>query len=321
MENKSEEVNAVVKESKINSLIEEGAFFTPCLNSSGDKLLYSSGDNIYEMDMITKEIKQLTYIGNCYNPVYYEKDNNIIAFARNNGIYILNVNKNSTCKIVTSDNPQVSYARPNFTMDGDIIYFMVTVLPKPEGHGFIEENPAIYRISKDGKNNEKILEGYEPILSKDGKSLCYELKNDIYVIDLETKKNKFIDSGKYACWSKGGNYISYAKFDKKIIPYKKVKGMNNLYIDKEFSNVFIASVNNSKEKIKITKEEFENREKEIYNWANDLKHTKVDQHFLVVSQNVFFDSLWSKDNKTLFVSLYDSKKGGFELVKYNINIK
>lgn len=303
------------------TIIEEGAFFTPSLNFLGNKISYSSGENIYEMDINTKEIKQLTYIGNCYNPVYFEKDNNYLAFARNNGIYIMDISKNSISKLVGSDNPQVTYGRPNFTKDGDIIYFMVTVLPKPEGHGFIEKNPAIYKISRDGKNNMKVLDGYEPVLSLDGKKLCYELNNNIYVLDLETKENKFIDSGKYPSWSKDGNYISYAKFERKSIPYKKIKGINNLFIDEESSNIYIASINNPKEKYKITKEEFENKEKEIINWANDLKHSNIDQHFLVASQKVFFDSLWSKDNKSLYISVYDIKKGGFILEKYNIKIK
>jgi hypothetical protein len=64
--------------------------------------------------MVTKAKKQLTYMGNCYNHMYYEKDNNIITFARNNGIYIMDLAKNTTNKIVTSDNQQVSFARPNF---------------------------------------------------------------------------------------------------------------------------------------------------------------------------------------------------------------
>lgn len=318
--NKSVKVNSRVHYTKTQLLVEEGAFFTPCLNSLGDKFIYSSGDNIYEMDIVTKAIKQLTYIGNCYNPVYYEKDNNTIAFARNDGIYIMDIAKNTTRKLVASNNPQVSYARPNFTMEGDIIYFKVTVLPKPEGYGFIEENPAIYRISKDGKNNEKIIDGYEPILFRDGKKLCYELKNNIYVIDLETRINKLIAVGKYASWSQDGNYISYVKFEKITIPYN-LKQIKKLFIDKEFSNIFVTSVNNPKEKIKITKEEFENRDKELNRWANDLKHTNIDQHFLVSSKLIFFDSIWSKDNKCLYVSQYNGNKGGFELAKYNINIK
>jgi hypothetical protein len=64
--------------------------------------------------MVTKAKKQLTYMGNCYNHMYYEKDNNIITFARNNGIYIMDLAENTTNKIVTSDNQQVSFARPNF---------------------------------------------------------------------------------------------------------------------------------------------------------------------------------------------------------------
>lgn len=310
-----------VSDVKSPSLVTEGAFFTPCLNSNGNKLLYSSGDNIYEMDMLTKDIKQLTYMGNCYNPVYYQKDNNIIAFARNNGIYIMDAAKNIIRKIVSSDNPQVSYAKPNFTLEGDIIYFKVTVIPNPEGHGFIEQNPGIYKINKDGRFDEKLFDGYNPVLFKDGKKLCYELKDNIYVMDLETRDNKLIDAGKYATWSNSGKYISYSKFERSKYPYTKINKTKKLFIDKEYSNIYIAPVNNPKNKIKITKEVFEDREKEIENWANDIKHTTAEQHFLVASQQAYFDSVWSMDDESILVSLYNSNKGGFELSKYNIKIK
>jgi hypothetical protein len=312
---------SVNKESYIPVLVSEGGYFTPVMNSEGNKLLYSSGDDIYELDLIKNDIRQLTTMGNCYNPVYFEKDNNIIVFARNNGIYKMEIASKNVTKITGSEDQQVSFAKPNFTPEGDIIYFKVTVLPNPDGHGYIEKEPSIYKVSKDGKSEEKIIGGYNPVISKDGKSLLYESKENIYVMDLETKDSKLIDSGKYASWSNNGKYISYAKFQRDAVPYTKLKGKRRLFIDKEFSNIYVADLNNIKNKYKLTKEEFENRDGEIESWVNDVKDSSAEQHFLVVSKIAYFDSVWSKDDSELYVSVYNGDKGTFELVKYKIDNK
>lgn len=310
---------SIGKEDSKTELVAEGGYFTPCMNSQGNKLLYSSGDDIYELDLVTKDMTQLTTMGNCYNPVYFEKDNNIIAFARNDGIYKMEMNTKNITKVITSDNPQTSFAKPNFTPEGDLVYFKVTVLPNPEGHGFMEKDPSIYKLSKNNKEEEKIIEGYNPVISKDGTKLLYEMKDNIYVYNFGTKDSKIVDKGKYAAWSNSGTYISYAKFDRDAVPYTKLKGKRKLFIDKEYSNIYTTDINNLKNKHKLTKEEFENRDIEIESWANDAKNTPGEQHFLVVSKTAYFDSEWSRDEKELYVSVYDSDKGAFELVKYKLN--
>jgi hypothetical protein len=299
------------------SLVSEGAFFTPMLNNNGDKVLYSSGDDIYEYDLSKQDIKQLTTMGNCYNPVYNIKDNNIVAFARNDGIYEMDLKRNSVKKIVDSKDPQVSFAKPSFTSEGDLIYFKVTVLPRPEGHGFTERNPAIYKLSKKGRNEEKLLEGYNPVLSRNGKSLVYEWKGNIYLMNLETKEKKLVDSGKYAALSNDGKYISYAKYDRDIVPYGKTKGYDKLYIDKEFSNIYVIDANNTQNKFKLTSEEFDNKDIEIESWAKEVKYKGVEQHFLVVSKISYFDTMWSKDDNFIYISAYNTDKGDFELLKIN----
>lgn len=307
-----------LNEDRESELVSEGAYFTPSLNNEGSKLLYSSGDNIYEMDLRTMDKKQLTTIGNCYNPVYFEKDNNIIAFARNDGIYKLDLSSKRVIKIVESKDPQVSFAKPNFTPEGDIIYFMVTVLPRPEGHGFMEKDPSIIKISRDSSVQEKIIEGYNPALSHDGKRLLYEINNNIYVLNMDTKDSSLVDAGKYAAWSTSGKYISYAKFDRTTTPYKKLKGKKNLFIDKEFSNLYIADLSNLKNKKKLTQEEFDNKESDIENWAKSVEDSTAEQHFLIVSKIAYFDSTWGGEDKELFASIYNSSRESFQLVKYDV---
>ncbi|MCM0648375.1 hypothetical protein NBE98_08305 [Clostridium swellfunianum] len=316
--NKASAVSINSEQSK-GEAISEGGFFTPSMNYDGTKLLYSSGDNIYEFDLNKNDLIQLTTIGNCYNPVYYEKDNNIIAFARTDGIYKMEVSTRKIHKLIGSEDSQVSFAKPNFTQEGDIIFFKVTVLPSPDGHGFIEKEPAIYKISSDGGSEVKIVDGYNPVISKDSKNLLYENKENIYVFNIESKESKLIDAGKYASWSNSGKYISYAKFERSTTPYCKVKEKKQLFIDKEYSNIYIADLSNLKNKYKLTKEEFENKDKEIESWAEDTKNNSGEQHFLIVSRIAYFDSEWSKDDKALYLSVYNSDKGNFELVKYKIN--
>ncbi|ERI89974.1 hypothetical protein HMPREF1982_04241 [Clostridiales bacterium oral taxon 876 str. F0540] len=319
----SNKVSASVSEDEKNrySVVYEGTYFNPYFNSDGTRLLYSSGDNIYELDLIKNKTEQLTTLNNCYNPIYANNDNNVIAFARNNGIFIMNIKNKEIKKVTGSENPEISYAKPNFTPEGDIIYFKVTILPKSDGHGFIEKEPAIYKISADGKKEEKLLDGYNPVLSKDGKRLLYELNDNIYVMDLDSKNSKIVDSGKYAAWSSDGKHISYAKFERDIKHYTKVKKQKNLYIDNEYSNIYIADVDNLKNKYKITREEFQDREKEIADWANDIKDTASEQHFLLVSKLAYFDSVWSNNNEEIYVSAYNGDKASFELLKFKINNK
>lgn len=299
--------------------IAEGPFFTPSVSLDGTRLLYSSGDNIYEMDLNTKSVHQLTTIGNCFNPAYSVKDMNLIAFARNDGIYTLDKSKNITKKVVSSENKEVAFAKPSFTPDGNIIYFKVKVLPKPDGHGFVEKDAYINMVSMDGKKIEKLVEGYNPACSKDGRKLIYEVKDKIYILDLQTKQSTFVGEGKYASWSNSGKWVSYTLSSKVTEPYSKYNSGRNLFIDKEFSNIRIVGLFNLETDRKITTEEFEDRSKEIEEWANDVKHTNIDQHFLLTSSKAYFDSTWSKDDKELYVCLYNSSKGGFELVKYNVD--
>lgn len=314
----SEKVIASIKDTASSTLVAEGTYFTPCLNNDGTKMLYSSGDDIYELDLAKNNIKQLTALGNCYNPVYYGKDNNLIAFARNDGIYIMDIAKNNIKKITGSENSEAFFEKPNFTSEGDLIYFKVTLRPKEDGNGFVQENPSINKISKDGKKDIKLVEGYKPVLFKDGKTLAYEMDDKLYLMDLETKDRKFIDSGKYASFSEDGKYISYTKYERDTIPYTRIKGKKKLFIDKEYSNVFIVEINNTKNKLKLTKEEFEGRDKEIEEWAKETKDLETEQHFLVVSKIAYFDTMWSKDNKTIYMSIYNSDKGSFELIKQEL---
>jgi hypothetical protein len=309
----------VISGERQSEVVADGAYFTPCINNDGTRLLYSSGDNIYEMELKTKEVVQLTTIGNCYNPVYYEKDNNIIAFARNDGIYRMDLKNKKIAKVVSSNEPEVSFAKPNFTPEGDIIYFRVTVLPRPEGHGFMEKDPSIIKTSQNGAIQEKIIEGYNPVLSTDGKKLLYELNNNIYLLDMDTKDSRLIDAGKYAAWSNSGKYISYAKFDRSTFPYTKLKGKRNLFIDKEYSNIYIAEINDIKNKKKLTQEEFDDKSSDIDNWAKAVEDSTAEQHFLVVSKIAYFDSTWNKDDKDIFVSIYNSDMEAFKLVKYNVH--
>lgn len=302
-------------------LISEGAYFTPCLNNDGTKILYSSGNDIYELDLVKNNIKQLTTLGNCYNPVYYEKDNNLIAFARNDGIYLMDISKNDIKKVTGSKDSKISFAKPNFTAEGDLIYFKVSVHPREDGHGFVEKNPSINRINKDGKNDIKLIDGYNPLLFKDGKTLIYEMDDNLYLMNFDTNDKKLIDTGKYAAFSDDGKYISYTKYERKTVPYTKIKGKSNLFVDKEYSNIYIAEVNNLKNKYKLTEEEFEDREKEIEEWANATKDYKTEQHFLIVSKVAYFDSLWSKNNENIYMSVYNSDKGAFELIKKELSLK
>jgi hypothetical protein len=313
-------MNANITTLEDSEIAAEGAFFSPMLNNEGNKILFSNGDNILELNLITKEKRELTDTGNCYNPSYNRSDNNILTFARTDGIYVIDLKKNNIRAVVTTSNPQISFAKPNFTKDNSIIYYRVNVIPKSDGHGFVEKDPAIYKVTLDGKHEEKLIDGYNPILTYDSKNLIYEWNDNLCIMDLESRNVKVIGKGKYASISHDSKYISFAKYDRETAQYGKVKN-NKLFIDKEYSNIYIANINNPNKEYKITQEEYEDESEEIDNWAKESKDSKTEQHFLVVSKMSYFDTAWSADNKYLYISCYNADKGDFELLKYDIAIK
>lgn len=316
---KTMNANMTISEDAVTAA--EGAFFSPVLNNEGNKILFSNGENIMELNLITKEKRNLTDTGNCYNPVYNRSDNNLVAFARTDGIYVIDLKKNNIRAVVTTNNPEISFAKPNFTKDNSIIYYRVNVTPKSDGHGFAEKEPAIYKVTIDGKHEEKLIDGYNPIVTYDNKNLIYEWKDNLSIMDLETRNVKVIGKGKYASVSHDNKYISFAKYDRDTAPYTKVKNNKKLFIDKEYSNIYIAPINNPSKINKITKEEYEDKSEEIDNWAKETKDIITEQHFLIVSKMSYFDTAWSADNKDLYISCYNADKGDFELLRYDITLK
>lgn len=301
-------------------LVAEGAFFTPVVNNTGSKILFSNGNDILELELQTKKIRKLIDKRSCFNPIY-NRNNSSIVFARSDGIYLYDIEKRLIKSVVTSSDPQISFAKPNFTNDGAIIYFRGKVIPKNEAHGFIEKEASVYKISIDGKHEEKLTDGYNPTITNDCKKLIYELKDNLYIMDLESKKTEIIDNGKYASLSHDGKYISYAKYERDITKYIKGKVSDKLFIDKEYSNIYIAEILNPKNKHKITIEEYGEKEQEIDDWAKTNKNKNTEQHFLVVSKMAYFDTAWSLDNNELYISCYNAEKGDFELLKYYIKKK
>jgi hypothetical protein len=101
------------------------------------------------------------------------------------------------------------------------------------------------------------------------------------------------------------------------VPYGKAKGYDKLYIDKEYSNIYVIDVNNKQNKFKLTSEEFDNKDIEIESWAKEVKDKGVEQNFLVVSKISYFDTMWSKDDNFIYISVYNTDKGDFELLKFD----
>jgi hypothetical protein len=166
---------------RLTKIISNSNIFAPEINPEGTKILYSSEDSIYEMNIDGSNKQKLSDMKNVYAPNYSSKGDKIV-FAKNEGIFIEDVESKEVKNVIKSTNSYEVYDKPNFTTDGSIIYCKTDFENDPNGTiGGAKKVSEIYKVNENGKNNIKLIDGLNPALSRDGKSLAYEVDGKIYV--------------------------------------------------------------------------------------------------------------------------------------------
>lgn len=310
----------IKEKARLVKIIAKGNIFAPEINPEGKKILFSSEDNIFEMNIDGSNKQRLSNMKNAYSP-RYSKEGDKIVFAKNDGIYIEDLKSGKVNTVIKSKNPYETFDKPNFTAEGSIIYCKTSFENNiNDTLGGTKKVSEISMVDSDGKNNIKLSDGLNPALSKDGKNLAFEEEDKVYVMNIETKEKKLIDDGRQPAWSPSGNYLSYIKTAQEVIKYDKIPDKTNLYLEKQYSSIWISDMKNLGLKYKLTEEEYIQSKEDVDNWAKGVTDTSVDYHFVLSNKYTYYDSSWGNKDTDLY-AVRSSEKEGFELMKFELDSK
>jgi len=258
------------------------------------------------MENIKEENNVMT---NCYDS-RYSKDYSKILLCKKDGIYSRDIKTGDEIKIVDSQNAIIE--KPNYTPDGDIIYAKVDKTDSNNVKWFI------YKFNVSNSSEESIVEGKDPMVSKDGTKVAYEFKGKICIKDLKSGKNNIIDDGKYPSWSADGSFLSYVKNISEKETFNKNTQQKNVYVEKKYSTVWIYDIKQSKE-YAITNKEFVVDNDKLKDWANKVVDGSECDNFDLKSKYTYYESMWSENGKELYVIRRDNEREIYELVKFNLS--
>jgi hypothetical protein len=161
--------------------------------------LEKSFDEVPLMENIKEDNKEMV---NCYDSRYSQNGEKMLII-KEDGIYIKNIKNNNEEKVISSENEILE--RANFMSDDCIIY------SKAKKTDSDEYKHTIYEYNIVDSTNNKIEDGKNPVISKDGNKLAYEFGGKIRVKNLKTEAIDIIDDGQYPSWSPNGKFLSYVK--------------------------------------------------------------------------------------------------------------
>lgn len=244
----------------------------------------------------------------------YSVDKTSLANVKPDGIYVTDVESSTEKKVVSYNDKTQIVDKPNLTPNDGIIYYKAQKVTLQSGN-IGQENGAIYLTDKSGKEI-KLVDGESPMLSKDGKNLVYEYKGKIYILTLATNDKRFVDNGNNPAFSDNGKTISYVKEDKETLNYDENTGKKDVYIKKTFSSlcVFDLATENTQS---LTNKEVNININNIKSWADAVKSGTVTTDLNVTSKYSYFESIWSSDNKEIYVIRKNNDEQIFELIKVN----
>ncbi|MBU3145449.1 hypothetical protein [Clostridium sp. CF012] len=232
-------------------------------------------------------------------------------------IYVKDIESSIEKKLIAYNEKTQIVEKPNFTPNNEIIYYKAEKVDLKNGI-IGEKNGAIYLTDKNGKEPSKLVDGKNPMISKDGNKLVYETEGKIYILDLETKNKKFIDNGKNPAFSDDGKTISYVKEDKETQNYDENTGKKDVYIQKTFSSLWVFDLA-TENTHSLTNKEVNINSESIQSWAEAVKSGSVTSDLKVSSKYSYFESIWSSNNKEIYVIRKNNDEQIFELIKIKID--
>ena len=253
--------------------------------------------NVPKMETIKENTDEIL---NAYDS-RYSSDKKRLVSVKSGGIYVKHLGSTKEQKIVAYDDKVHIINKPNFMPNDDIIYYKAEKVALKNGD-IGEKNGAIYLCDKNGEASSKIVDGKNPMISKDGKKLVYEAEGKIFILTLGANNKSLVDIGKYPAWSDNGNLISYVKED----------------IEKRFSSLWVFDlVTGNTRSLTINQVNINNNS--IESWAEAVRSESVTNNFDVTSSYSYFESIWSSNNKEIYAIRKDNEAQVFQFVRVNLD--
>ena len=221
----------------------------------------------------------------------YSFDQKKLVSVKDDGIYVKDLNSLIEKRVISCNAATQIVDKPNFTPNGEIIYYKAEKVKS--------ENGAIYLSDKYGQNSIKIVDGKNPMISKDGRKLLYEANGVIYIETLATKAKSFVANGKYPAFSDNSNLISY------------VKGGT-------ISSLYVFNIA-SRSEHKLTNMEVIDGSSGIQSWAAAVRSISGTSNLSVTGTYSYFESIWGSANKEIYVLRRNNPAQIFEILKFKLD--
>ena len=269
--------------------------------------------NVPKMDEVTDEAGETL---KSYDSRYSFDEKRLVS-VKDGGIYVKDIESSIEKKLISYNVKTQIVDKPNFTPTDGIIYYKAEKVALENG-AIGEKNGAIYLADKNGQESTKLVDGKNPMISKDGRNLVYEADGKIYILTLATNNKRLVDSGKYPAWSENGKLISYVKEEKETQTFDVNTEKKDVYIEKTFSSlwVFDLATENARS---LTNKEVTINNNSVESWAEAVRSGNVTSNFDVTSKYSYFESLWSSNNKEIYVIRKNNEAQVFELIKFTLD--
>ncbi|MGV8984440.1 TolB family protein [Clostridium sp.] len=317
---------AITKDTDKANSVDKGAIIPESVNKPGedDGVLtevmvsikasnVSNATNIPKMENVKEDVSSSLKV---YDSSYSLGEKSLVN-VKEGAIYVKDIESSKEKKLIDYDEKTQIVEKPNFTPNNEIIYYKAEKVTTDDGD-IGAKNGAIYLTDKNGQESSKIVDGKNPMISKDGKNLVYEIEGKIFILNLATKDKRFVDNGKEPAFSNNGNTISYVKEDKETQNYDATTGKKDVYIQKTFSSLWVFDLATEKTH-SLTDNEVNINNKSIQTWANAVKNGSVTSDLKVTSKYSYFESIWSSNNKEIYVIRKNNDSKIFELIKVELS--
>ena len=245
----------------------------------------------------------------------YSFDEKKLVSVKYGGIYVEDIAASKEKKIIAYNDSIYIVNKPNFAPNDGIVYYKAEKVALENGNSG-EKNGAIYLYDAGNDKSTKIVDGKNPMISKDGKKIVYEAEGKIYILTLASKDKRFVDNGNYPAWSDNGNLISYVKEQKETqsndVSSKKIDGN----VEKGVSNLWVFNLL-TENTYSLTNKETNISNNNIQSWAQAVRSGNVTSNLDI--KYSYFESIWCSNNKEIYAIRKNNDAQVYELIKFSLD--
>ena len=239
----------------------------------------------------------------------YSIDAKKLVSVKDGGVYIKDIKSSSDKLLITYNEKTQIVNKPNFTPTGEVIYYKANKVSLDKG--------AIYLVDKNGKESTIVENGEDPMISKDGKNLVYESDGKIFIQTIATKTSNYVANGKYPAFSNDGNLISYIKEETETQD-TSVSAKRKANIEKTTSTLCVLNLTTEKTQ-SLTDNGVDIKDNQ--SWSGAIRELVYTGDLDVTSKYSYYESIWSLDNKEVFVIRRNNEdeKQVYELINFKLD--